>query len=197
MEKTNEKIKIIALTGQAGVDLEMAQDFLTMGRKVFRLKRKMAGGGTLPVNEFLEKMEKGTIVEASCNEDNFLVWATDISELSPENIYIGIYTPDQISMLRDSSLIELLPLVISMAIKPRLDYTLEDCKEENFIRTLEKFIFEEKHYDIDEYFDDGFMVRYYKDHDELYNECKFHILEHKIKEFNKINNCITDLDNFI
>lgn len=200
---SNERKKIIALTGKEGTDLYKIRDFLTMHRNFSNLNRISA----TDTNEFLTKIVKGDIIEAECGPDN-TVWGTDISDLLTCYIYVGVYTPEQIANMQDSGAVELLPVVIEMPAEARLlhmlrldcDPSLVKCTNDKYVvNTCKEFLQSEKDYDIlTEYLNhDNALFYYFDDHRDLDMQLKYASFMLALQKFNKEHKCITNLDNFI
>ena len=201
--RKNNKIKIIALTGKIGCGLSDIKDFLISNYNVSPITRIEA----IDTNSFLNKIIKGQIIEASCDE-NDIVWGTDISTCLTCCLYVGIYTPEQIANIRDSGVVEILPIVIDMPAEARLLHLLgtddnpnsiEKLNNADVINICKEFLNSEKEYDnIKEYLNTNNSFWYYfDDHADLNIQLKYASFLLAIRDFNNIKNYITNLDNFI
>lgn len=202
-EGMNDKVKIIALTGKAGCGLSDIKDFLTSHRNVSSITRVEA----TDTNQFLNKIIKGQIIEASCDE-NDVVWGTDISTCLTCCIYVGIYTPEQIFNMKESGAAEILPIVVDMPAEARLlhmlgittDPSLTKCNSlETVTRACERFLESEKQFDdvLDFLpYEENFFYTI-DDHRDLDMSLKYASFMLTMKDFNRKHGCITDLDNFI
>ena len=199
----NDRVKIIALTGKIGSGLKEIKDFLTTNRNVSAITRIEA----TDTNQFLNKIIKGQIIEASCDE-NDVVWGTDISTCLTCCIYVGIYTPEQIANMRESGAVDILPIVMEMPAEARLCHMLRlddnptfvKCTDDKFIYdTCKKFLDSEKEFDdLTDYLTRETALFYYvDDHKDLDMNLKYASFIIALKNFNRENNCIADLDNFI
>lgn len=201
--KSNDKVKIIALTGKAGCGLDEVKNFLTSHRNVSPIARVEA----TDTNSFLNKIIKGQIVEASCDEHD-IVWGTDISTCLTCCLYVGIYTPEQIANIRDCGSVEVLPIVIDMPAEARLlhmlgittDPGLTKCNSlETVTYACKRFLQSEKDFDdILDYLTTKTALFYtVDDHADLDMNLKYASFILAMKSFNYEHNFITDLDNFI
>lgn len=199
----NDKVKIIALTGKSGCGLNEIKNFLTSNRNVSSIARVEA----IDTNKFLNKIIKGQIIEASCDE-NDVVWGTDISTCLTCCIYVGIYTPEQIANIMESGAVEILPVVINMPAEARLVHMLNLDADPNLVKrtddayvinTCKEFLKSEKTFDdIEEYLDSYNSLFYFvEDHKDLDMNLKYASFILALKGFNREHGIITDLDNFI
>ena len=199
----NDKVKIIALTGKAGCGLNEVKNFLTTHRNISSITRVEA----TDTNSFLNKIIKGQIVEASCDE-NDIVWGTDISTCLTCCIYVGIYTPEQIANIRDSGVVDILPIVIDMPAEARIlhmlgittDPSLTKCSSlETVTNACTRFLQSEKDFDdILDYLNmDNTLFYTVDDHRDLDMNLKYASFILAMKNFNHEHNLIADLDNFI
>lgn len=199
----NDKVKIIALTGKVGCGLDEVKNFLTSHRNVSSITRVEA----TDTNQFLNKIIKGQIIEASCDK-NDVVWGTDISTCLTCCIYVGIYTPEQIANMRDSGAVELLPVVVDMPAEARLlhilgvttDPSLTKCSSlETVTNACKRFLKSEEEFD--DLFDylnlDNALFFTVDDHRDLDTNLKYASFMMTLKSFNREHEFITDLDNFI
>lgn len=193
-----EKIKIIALTGPYGVDLSRVQDALCRHHNIKPLQRVRAGGEKVSTEDFLVRIAKGDIIEASC-EDNDEVWGTDVSLLFTGYVYVGIYTPEQIDNLTSNDRVEVLPLVIKMDAYSRMVYMLSHCKELHLsIREIcEKYIYDDDHNDLFEYEDETWYSVYFPTYNDLDNWLDYDAIAYDLRKFNNQYNLISNLDNFL
>ena len=193
-----EKVKIIALTGQIGIDLQSIQDTLCMHRQVVPLKRIHTGEDGISSDEFLKKVMNGDIIEATCEKDDE-VYGTDLSQLLTSIVYVGFYTPEQIDNLMKSNKVEVFPLVVKMDSKHRLLHLLDNQRKLHLsiAEICEKFIYDEEHYDLLDYEGDNWYSVYFPTHDDLANWTGYHALVYDIVKFNNEYRLITDLDNFL
>ena len=199
----NDKVKIIALTGKVGCGLHEVKNFLTSHRNVSSITRVEA----TDTNQFLSKIIKGQIIEASCDK-NDIVWGTDISTCLTCCLYVGIYTPEQIANMRDSGTVEILPVVIDMPAEARLlhmlgvttDPSLTKCSSlETVTDACKRFLESEKEFDdILDYLDIKTALFYtVDDHRDLDMSLKYASFMMTLKSFNREHGFVTDLDNFI
>ena len=138
LEYNNEKIKIIALTGKIGSGIDVIKSYLLRHKRVSPIIPAYAGSEELSSNEFLEKIVKGQIIEAYCNEENE-IYGTDISQMLSTCLYVGIYTPNQIANMAECPNIELLPIEIDMNAEARFLHLLGyPHKEELTYKQLEE-----------------------------------------------------------
>lgn len=194
MVEKDSKRRIIALTGRLGVPLDKIQRSLTRLTNVFKVVRVTADQD-LSTNEFLNKLIRGDIIEA--DGDQFIK-GTDKTTIEPGFLYVGIYTPYQISNLlecKDKN-IEILPIEIELDDKERFDNIC--AFYENVAETCEDYLKDQKNYDADEYFDgEAVMWLHYSSTQELLKETADGNLYKRIKKFNENEDIITNLDNFI
>lgn len=67
----NEKIKIIALTGKRGCGINLVYDFLLRSKYISAVS-PICVDRDMSANDFLEKVIKGEIIEAYCDEFNVI-----------------------------------------------------------------------------------------------------------------------------
>lgn len=187
--------RIIALTGKDKYSLELIQNYLTNIVNVFKVKK--VDSNTLTTDEFLSKIIKGDIIEASCDENN-VITGTSKASIEPGFLYVGIYTPHQLSNLleyKDPNL-EILPVEIDMVSKQVFNNLLNNSK--TVYEVCKEYMKIEETYDGDEFLDGEVCLwKHYENNKELFNELGEKRFENSLKEFNKTHNLITDLDNFI
>lgn len=187
--------RIIALTGKDKYSLELIQNYLTNIVNVFKVKK--VDSTTLTTDEFLSKIIKGDIIEASCDSNN-IITGTSKETIEPGFLYVGIYTPHQLSNLlecKDPN-IEIFPIEIEMTDKQLFENIFD--KTRDVYNTCKEYIKIENEYDGDEFLDgEVCLCEHYADNKILYRELGNKSFEKSLKEFNKTYKLITDLDNFI
>lgn len=186
--------RIIALTGKDNYSLELIQNYLTNIVNVFKVKK--VDSTNLTTDEFLDKILKGDIIEASCEGE--IIIGTSKQNIEPGFLYVGIYTPHQLSNLlecKDPNL-EIFPVEIELTDKELFNNIYDRTK--NVYETCQKYMKIEETYDGDEFLDGVVCLwKHYIDNKSLYNELGSKKFEKSLKEFNKTHNLITNLDNFI
>ena len=200
----NEKIKIIALTGKRGCGINLVYDFLLRSKYISAVS-PICVDRDMSANDFLEKVIKGEIIEAYCDEFN-VIWGTDISQMLSTYIYVGKFSPIQIANMAESKIIELLPIEIDMDAEARflslLGYPHEEglvykSLDEKEIEKICKEFIENNKYDIQ----DMEHLKYFKYHINNYKELRINLenssFKHELREFNATHNLISNLDNFI
>lgn len=187
--------RIIALTGKDNYALELIQNYLTNIVNVFKVKK--VDSTTLTTDEFLSKIIKGDIIEASCDKNN-IITGTSKESIEPGFLYVGIYTPHQLSNLlecKDPN-IEIFPIEIEMDEKQLFDNIYNRLK--NVYDACRVYTKIEETYEGDEFLDGEVCLwKHYADNNFLYRELGDKSFEKSLKEFNKTYKLITDLDNFI
>lgn len=187
--------RIIALTGKDNYALELIQNYLTNIVNVFKVKK--VDSTTLTTDEFLSKIIKGDIIEASCDSNN-VITGTSKESIEPGFLYVGIYTPHQLSNLlecKDPN-IEIFPVEIEMDEKQLFDNIYNRLK--NVYDACRVYTKIEETYEGDEFLDGEVCLwKHYADNNFLYRELGDKSFEKSLKEFNKTYKLITDLDNFI
>lgn len=187
--------RIIALTGKDNYSLELIQNYLTNIVNVFKVKK--VDSTNLTTDEFLDKIIKGDIIEASCSNDN-IITGTSKESIEPGFLYVGIYTPHQLSNLmecKDPNM-EIFPVEIEMEDKQLFDNIYDRLK--NVYDACRVYTKIEETYEGDEFLDGEVCLwKHYKNNQQLYNEIGTKEFEKSLKEFNKTYKLITNLDNFI
>ena len=198
-QSDNEKIKIIALTGKIGSGIDVIKSYLLRHKRVSPIILAHAGSEELSSNEFLEKIVKGQIIEAYCNEENE-IYGTDISQMLSTCLYIGIYTPNQIANMAECPNIELLPIEIDMNAEARFlhllgyphkeELTYKQLEEQEITNICKKFL-KDNQYDNEEERFESHVLYEYKE------EVPFTIYKDNqlmIKKFNKKRRVYFDLE---
>ena len=123
--------RLIALTGKDEYVLNLIQNYLTNIINVFKVKKVTSVD--LTTDEFLNKIIKGDIIEASCDENDIII-GTSKSSLEPGFLYIGIYTPHQLSNLLECNdpNLEILPVEIEMNPREFLNNLCEEYINERY-----------------------------------------------------------------
>lgn len=187
--------RIIALTGKDQYSLELIQNYLTSIVNVFKVKK--VDSNSLTTDEFLDKIIKGDIIEASCDESH-IITGTSKESIEPGFLYVGIYTPHQLSNLmecKDPNL-EILPVEVEMTDRELFNNIYD--KIGSVYETCKAYMKIEETYDGDEFLDGEVCLwKHYADNKFLYKELGDKTFETSLKEFNKTYNLITNLDNFI
>lgn len=193
-EEKDMRRRIIALTGKDQYSLELIQNYLTSIVNVFKVKK--VDSTNLTTDDFLDKILKGDIIEASCEGE--IIIGTSKQNIEPGFLYVGIYTPHQLSNLlecKDPNL-EIFPIEIELADKELFNNIYDRTK--SVYETCQEYMKIEETYDGDEFLDGIVcMWKHYADNKFLYNELGSKKFEKSLKDFNKTYNLITDLDNFI
>lgn len=187
--------RIIALTGKDQYSLNLIQGYLISIVNVFKIQK--VDSTNLTTDEFLDRILKGDIIEASC-DDNHIITGTSKQNIEPGFLYVGIYTPHQLSNLlecKDPNL-EILPVEIDMENKQVFNNILDKTK--NVYEACKEYMRIEEQYDGDEFLDGEICLwKHYEHNHHLYNDIGKKEFEKSLKEFNKTYELITDLDNFI
>lgn len=202
----HEKIKIIALTGRLASGVEEVKNYLINNHKNIQpIHQVRAGSDELSSNEFLEKIIRGDIIEAYCDENN-IIWGTDKTQLLTCYVYVGVYTPQQISNLIECNDVEILPIEIEMQAESRILHLLgSDCnpdlvrkvKDENEIYEICNKFLQDKKYDnsdLDNINCFLYNVNSYKELNQSFKDSSFRLA---LREFNETYKLISNLDNFI
>lgn len=186
--------RIIALTGKDQYALELVQNYLTNIINVFKVKRVTSE--ELTTDEFLNKILKGDIIEASAIDD--IIVGTSKSDLEPGYLYVGIYTPYQLSNLLEcvDKNLEVLPVEIEMNPRELLNNLCE--RSDSIYEACEKYMKINDTYEGEEYLNDVvYLWKNYNTNKALYHELGNKGFEFHLKEFNRTHNLISNLDNFI
>lgn len=188
--------RIIALTGKDQSALELIQNSMANLTNIFKVEK--INSKNTSTDDFLDRIIKGDIIEASC-DNNYIITGTSKQTIEPGFLYIGIYTPHQLSNLlenKDPNL-EILPIEIELNNEEHLANLIKRNKEDVY-QACKEYIKIEETYEGDEFLDGEVCLwKYYKSMNTLstdYGSCLFF---KQIKEFNQMYNLITDLDNFI
>lgn len=200
IKNNNDKIKIIALTGKIDCGIDIIYDYLLCNKRTSPIRLARAGSNEISSNEFLEKIIKGQIIEAYCDENNG-IYGTDISKMLSCCLYIGIYTPNQIANMAECPDIELLPIEINMNAEARflhlLDYpNKHNLTEQELENICQKFLKNNK-YDNEDIKNLDVFYYHFSDYIELRSSLDNSSFIHTLKEFNATHGLISNLDNFI
>ena len=124
------KIKIIALFGKAGsgkdtVLKELVKQYPHIHEIVSCTTRPPRAGEVDGINyhfltnqEFADKVINNDMLEATVFND--WCYGTAYSDLDPNNINVGVFNPEGISILQDDPRIEIIPYLIVVSDKERL-----------------------------------------------------------------------------
>lgn len=204
-QSDNEKIKIIALTGKIGSGIDVIKSYLLRHKRVSPIIPAHAGSEELSSNEFLEKIVKGQIIEAYCNEENE-IYGTDISQMLSTCLYVGIYTPNQIANMAECPNIELLPIEIDMNAEARFlhllgyphkeELTYKQLEEQEITNICKKFL-KDNQYDNEDIENLDVFHYHLASYSELRSALEDSSFKYALKEFNATYGLISNLDNFI